>query len=187
MVIDILLLAIVVYGIYRGWTKGLIHSVFSMVGWLLGIILAFKFCTLLAPKVGEWFNSKAEWVPMVTFIFIMVCVIVVVLFIGKAVEKIFDITHLSIVNKIAGAVLSCAVLFFVFCEVVGAMNQGNMISESVKQQSKLYFVVEKVQPVMIDGVSTVLPFAKTFMIEMKDKMNEYTDTKNISPLVNQLH
>ena len=187
MVIDILLLFIVGYGIYRGFSKGLIHSLFSMIGWLLGIILAFKLCAVLAPKMSEWFHSKGEWILPFTFICILLGVILIVFLIGKAVEKIFNLTQLGIVNKIAGAVLSSAVMFFVFCEITGVLNEFHALPESAKQQSKLYPMVEKLQPVMMDGVTTVLPFAKTFITELKDKVNEFADAKNVAPLVNQIH
>ncbi len=168
MLIDITLLLILVYAFYRGFSKGLIHSIFSMLGWLLGIALACKLTTALAPQVSTWLHTRENWVPMLTFLLILAAVVVLVWLLGKAVEKIFDLTHLGIFNKVAGAVLSVAVFYFIFAQVLVMMHTTHIMPASAEHQSKLYTAVSGSAPVMMEGVSFALPFARNFYSELKD-------------------
>ena len=47
MVFDILFVIFIGLGFYQGFKNGVIYSIFSLLGWFLGIIAALKFSYLL--------------------------------------------------------------------------------------------------------------------------------------------
>jgi membrane protein required for colicin V production len=94
--IDIILGALLVYGLIRGLKNGLIIEFASLISLFLGIYLAVKFSSILG-------DSKTAKV--IGFIIILVLVLIGIQLLAKALSKIVNAMLLGGFNKIGGAIL----------------------------------------------------------------------------------
>ena len=59
--IDIILIIPLLWGAFMGFRKGLVLELASLVGLILGIYGAIKFCDFTAEKLIEYVEVSEEW------------------------------------------------------------------------------------------------------------------------------
>lgn len=55
--IDLLLIAIVLLSMFRGWRAGLVYGLIDLVAWLGSIVIAFR----VYQPVGQWLGARVAW------------------------------------------------------------------------------------------------------------------------------
>jgi membrane protein required for colicin V production len=68
MWIDIVWLIFAVFGIWKGWSQGLIISVFNTLAWVAGIFGAIKFCTIASQFLQDKFDLHSSYLPVISFL-----------------------------------------------------------------------------------------------------------------------
>ena len=101
------------WAMFNGFRKGLIIKVACIVALVLGIYAGFHFSSFAA----EWLNQQFDWSTQTTevgaFGMTFLGVVMGVHFIAKLLEKIVDLTALSMLNKLGGLALGLVqTLFF---------------------------------------------------------------------------
>jgi membrane protein required for colicin V production len=157
MWIDIVLLAAVVLGLIKGWQHGFIISVFVTAAWILGVIGALKFCSLVADQLRDRFEWQGAYVPVVAFVLVFIVIAFVIYLIGKSLEKVIEVAHLGTVNKLLGVVLRVSIYVFVFSMFIWLINEAGLISPGLKATSKSYHVLEDVSEMCISFFDQYLP------------------------------
>lgn len=137
--IDILILVPVLYGLYRGFTKGLILSLATLIGLFLGIYGGVKFSDVTSQYLIKNFEIE---IPLVAFGVTFLGIIIAVYLLGQVLSKFASALSLGLFNNIAGAIfgavkavviLSVALFFF------ENINQTfHFISDEVLGKSELY-------------------------------------------------
>ena len=174
MFIDIVVVILIVFGFVKGFSKGLIISLFNTIAWILGIFLALK----LSSSVAIYFQEKYQWhnnfSPLISFAVIILLIYLLVHFLGKALEKIIEVAHLGILNKILGGLLIGSVFLFIGSTLIWLLNEGNFISAEVKLQSKLYNYIIQVSPFVIHQFGIIAPIVKNALSDFSTYFNQHT-------------
>ena len=140
--LDILLLIPLLYGLYTGFTKGLIQQLTG----LIGIILALLFSLKLSKHVIEFLLAhqivNESWTAVVGFSITFLGIIIMVKLVGMLVKKTIKTIGLGFVEKILGGIfgtlkafLIALVLLFFFVKINSFMQ---VVPESMFQESALY-------------------------------------------------
>ena len=136
--IDILLALPLLFFIYKGWKKGLVREVATLVGLLAGIWA----CVHLSQQVAEWLNLDSENAILVAFIVTFIAVLVLTYMLGRCVEGLLKAAKLSLLNRLAGALLgtvkALCILAVLLNYVVMFDKQEAVIKPEVKKSSLLY-------------------------------------------------
>ena len=136
--IDILLALPLLFFIYKGWKKGLVREVATLVGLLAGIWA----CVHLSQQVAEWLNLDSENAILVAFIVTFIAVLVLTYMLGRCVEGLLKAAKLSLLNRLAGALLgtvkALCILAVLLNYVVMFDKQEVVIKPEVKESSLLY-------------------------------------------------
>lgn len=155
--IDILLCVPLLWGVYKGFTKGLIIEAATMIAFVLGVWGGIHFSDFIAIKIGEWFGWQSPYLPLVAFAITFLGIIAIVYFIAKLIQKMVDGMALSVVNKIGGAVfgaLKFALVMSVLIFMVDAIEDSYpLVSVKAKEESLLYKPVGKIAPVLIPSLN----------------------------------
>lgn len=157
MIIDILYLLFLLFALYKGYTKGFIHSVFSLVAFIGGIILALKCSHLASVYIERWTSISSAYIPFVSFLVMFTGVVLLVILIGKIVEKFIEIAQLGILNKTAGILLWACIMTFILSTLVWMTNQVNLISPEMKTASRVYFFLEIAAPQTVAFIGKIFP------------------------------
>ena len=136
--IDILLAIPLLFFIYKGWKKGLVREVATLVGLLAGIWA----CVHLSQQVAMWLNLDSENTILIAFIVTFVAVLVLTYLLGRCVEGLLKAAKLSLLNRLAGALLgtvkALCILAVLLNYVVMFDKQEVVIKPEAKENSLLY-------------------------------------------------
>ena len=100
--LDFIILAIVALLVINGVRKGFIISLASLIALALGIYLAVNFSNYLDGVLMEHINPSRKWLPILSFTITFLAVVIIVMIIAKALEKVVDLVGMGILNSIAG-------------------------------------------------------------------------------------
>jgi membrane protein required for colicin V production len=161
--IDIVLCIPLVWGLYKGFTKGLIIEAASMMAFGLGVWGGIHFSDYLAIKLREVFNWQSSYLPIVSFAVTFLVIIIVVYFIAKLIQSLVEGMALGVFNKIGGAifgVLKYALIMSVIIFMIDAVEKSYpVVSFKTKEESLLYKPIGKVAPLLIPALSKNLSFS----------------------------
>lgn len=138
MWIDIIFLIIAILGFWGGWKHGLIITIFSVLGWLLGITGALKLSEVAAVALRDHLDLQSRWTPVIAFILVFIIIALIVYMIGKSLEKVIEIVQLGFINRILGALLRLFLFAFIYSLFIWLIYQAGMISPEVKTESKTF-------------------------------------------------
>lgn len=154
--LDIVLAALILFGLVRGLMKGLFVEVASLVALVAGVYGAIHFSNYAA----NFLNNKTEWdektVNIAAFAITFVIIVLVIALAGKALTKLADFAALGIVNKILGGLfgaLKITVILSVVLIVFDSMNRAiPFTDEETIEDSVLYNPVKSLVPMIFPAI-----------------------------------
>ena len=106
MTVDLLLLVILIWAVYRGWTKGLVMSVFELLSYAVAFFIALKFSGMVEELLKKEMEDNSSWLTLIAFLLTLLAGIIGVQFIGKIIEKSLELIFLGTANKIMGVAVN---------------------------------------------------------------------------------
>lgn len=151
--LDIILVIPIIWLMYRGYQKGFIIELSSLVALILGIYFAINFSDFAAGLLIKNFDIGDKYLSIIAFIVTFLAVVFAVFLVGKILEKFIDILLLSFVNKLAGAAFGVIKAAFFLSVVLWIINSfdisKSIIKEESRQNSALYPPIEHFAPTII--------------------------------------
>jgi membrane protein required for colicin V production len=167
MVFDGIVLILICISFYRGWKKGILWAIFSMVSVVIGILLSLKLSHQVADYLFKQNIMTSQYTLLISFILIFVLVVFLFRFGIKLVEKILDAVLLGWANKILGGVLYSLMTIFIVSTLVWLFNQVNILGPELKKDAKTYTYIEPISPKVIELSSDYLPLMKNLFQQIK--------------------
>ena len=158
-VIDIVLGAIILFGLVRGFMKGLFVEVASLVALVAGVYGAIHFSNFAA----EYLQAFTEWnektINITAFAITFVVIVLAIALAGKALTKLANFAALGIINKLLGGVfgaLKLALILSVLLNIFDKMNKTiSFMDNDTKEESVLYEPVKSLVPLIFPDILTV--------------------------------
>lgn len=151
--LDFILLIPLLFMAYRGFSKGLIISLATLVALILGIWAGIRFNELAAGFVGQIIHTDARFLPAITFTVIFILILVIVHLLGKMLEKLVDLIALGWINKLLGGlfgIFKAALLLSVLLYIISIFDpHEKLITATTKENSFLYRPVASLVPRML--------------------------------------
>ncbi len=151
--IDIIICIPLVWGLYKGFTKGLIVEAASLIAFVLGVWGGMRFSDFIAKKISSGFNWTSPYLPIISFAITFLMIVIVVYFIAKVIQRMIEGMALGAINKIGGAIfgsLKFALVMSVVIFVLNAIEKSYpVISIKAKESSLLYEPIGKIAPLLI--------------------------------------
>ncbi len=154
--IDIILAIPLLWGLYKGFRKGLFSSLASLVALVGGIYIAVHFSDIVGGFLEQYISTDENTIKLVAFAITFIGVIILISLAGKLLTKIADYAALGILNKILGAafgVLKMAFIASVIIIFIEAINNKlPIIKQETIQSSILYNPVQKLAPMVLPAL-----------------------------------
>jgi membrane protein required for colicin V production len=115
--LDVLIAIPLVFGLIRGFMKGMIVELTSIMALILGIYSAILLSNTVANFLHEQFDWSIEWTVIIAFILVFAGVLILVHLLAKVIERGIKLASLGLVNKLAGSFIG----FFKMGLVVSAL------------------------------------------------------------------
>jgi membrane protein required for colicin V production len=133
---DIILLIPLLWGVYRGFSKGIIGELTSIVAIFIVVYCSFKFSGLVSSFLIEHFQKQISpgFISTVTFIVIFAGVVIGVYFLSKQLENITKALHIGSLNHILGAIFGLLKWALIVSLAIYSINkvQGKLGMEPIK-------------------------------------------------------
>jgi len=151
--LDIALVIPMIYGIIRGFSKGIVNEITSLAAIVIGVYLALNFSVYfeeffadIISKFSSDFakNEQNGFIPIISFALIFLCSIISIKSIGALIDKITNALALGIISKITGSLFGFAKLCIILSCVIYFEKTINIIPEKSIKSSVVYAPVESV-------------------------------------------
>lgn len=160
MFIDFIFCIILLLAVFKGFSKGLIVAVFSLLAFFIGLVAAIKLSAVVASWLEDESGTRTTWMPFIAFILVMAVVMLLIRFGAGLVERFINFTLLGWLNKLGG-IFFYAILYITFFSIVlFYAEQLGLLSEETISSSKTYSFVAPWAPKAIDAIGSVIPLFK---------------------------
>ncbi len=168
-ILDIILIVPLAWFTYKGFSKGLIIELATLIALLLGVYIASNFSFYTADYLRDQFDFHSKYMSIISFTITFIGVVVLVMLFGKSLEKVVNLFMLSFVNKLAGAVFGMLKIAFFLSVIIFILTtfgiEENVIDNEIQEKSYLYNPVKSIAPV-------VFPVVKQNGISIFDRVDE---------------
>lgn len=150
--LDIIILAIVVWSLIRGFKNGLFIEIASVAALVLGIWGSIRFSGLTQVKLVEWFDIQTQYLGVIAFVLTFILIVVAVHFLANALDKVLKAVALGFVVRILGMVFAVIKTVLIMSIVLVLLNtvdrNSKLISQKNKEESILFGPVSDFAPML---------------------------------------
>lgn len=143
MIIDLLFLASAIYGLYIGFTRGIIKTIFTVLSVVFGLIIAFRFSPDATDFLGTALDSDNPLMFVAGFILTFVLSMIIIRTFARALESGLRSANINVINQAAGAVLTAAITTLLFSMLLWFGDQAHLIKDDSKRESLSYSFLER--------------------------------------------
>ncbi len=155
-IIDIILGALLLFGLVRGLMKGLFVEVASLVALIAGVYGAIHFSDFAAGFLDGKLDWDEKYINIVAFAITFVIIVLAIAMAGKALTKLANFAALGILNKLLGGVFGALKIGFILSILLIVFdNLNNTIPFADKddlEQSILYKPVKGLAPMIFPSI-----------------------------------
>lgn len=159
--LDIILIIPVAWFAWRGFSKGLILSITSLVALFAGIYFSIHFSDWVASWIRTDLNWDGQYVNIASFIITFIAVVVVIQLIGHLFEKVADWAALGVLNRVGGLLLGIvksALFLGILLFIINSFDTNNkVITQQLRTGSYLYEPLSSVVPTIWPRIKKWLP------------------------------
>jgi len=174
-IIDLFILIPLIYGAWKGFKKGFIMELFTILALIVGLYAAFHFSDKITEMIVGKTHEKPGYLPAISFLLLFLAVGAMVYFGGKALEQVLKIAQLSFLNKGIGAVIGILkwgyLIGCVFVFIQSIDTNERFITKKNKENAILYPAVTGLVSITIPGVT------KTRIFDYMDSQAKSKETK----------
>ncbi|MEO7923284.1 MAG: CvpA family protein [Chitinophagaceae bacterium] len=167
MILDIIFAVILILAVIKGYQRGLIVGLFSLVSVIIGLAAAIKLSAVVAGYIGKAVKISDEWLPVISFAVVFLLVILLVRLGANAIERTIEVAMLGWINKLGGIILYLILYTVVFSVLLFYAEQMKLIRAETISSSVTYTYIQPWGPRAINWFGTVIPFFRDMFEELQ--------------------
>lgn len=168
MIIDIIFAIIMVIAILKGYQKGLIIAVFSIIAFIIGLAAALKLSAVVAGWLKDSTTLSGKWLPFISFALVFLVVVILVRLGARLIEKTFQAVLLGWVNRLGGIVFYAMLYIIIFSVFLFYAEKVQLLQPATIDASATYSFIQPWGPKVIDGFGKVIPVFKDMFTDLGD-------------------
>lgn len=161
MPIDIIFIAVFGYGFWQGYTRGIISTIFNVLGYIFGVVLAFKMTPTTTNLLERLFNTANPSLFLAAFIVNIVFIMFILRTAARGLEGVFRTLYLGVINQLAGGAVLGSIAILVYSVLIWFAVKVQFLNEVTIRESKTY-------PILRDLPSTAKSIAVRFQPVTED-------------------
>lgn len=155
-VLDIILGALLLFGLINGFLKGLFVEMAGLFALVLGVYGAIHFSNFAADILQSRFEWGEKTINITAFAITFVVIVLAISLAGKALTKIADFAALGIINKLLGGVfgaLKIGLILSIILIVFDKMNRTlPFVDQAELEESILYKPIKSLAPTIFPSI-----------------------------------
>ena len=168
MIIDIAFIVFIMLAIYKGYSKGLILGIFSLLTFIIGLAAALKLSAVVAGYLKDSVVASTKWLPFISFILVFVVVILLISMGARVIKKAVQLAMLGWLDSIGGIILYVAIYIIIFSVFLFYAEKVYLIKPETILHSKVYEYVAPWGPKVIDNLGNIIPVFKDMFTQLQN-------------------
>ncbi|MFY0688074.1 MAG: CvpA family protein [Cyclobacteriaceae bacterium] len=144
----------------KGYSKGFVVELFSIIALFVGLFVAIEFTAPLAVK----FFSDSQYFEVVSvgvFLLIFIGFTIVINLVARVIKKVIDLSMLGMFDNVLGAVLGLLKFALIMSVVLWIFDSLGLKLPGNQQSSSIFLpYIEPIGPAVFSWVSDVIPYFK---------------------------
>lgn len=153
--------------VFKGYSRGFIVALFSVVGFIIGLAAALKLSAFAAEKLSGTFNASGKWLPVLSFLLVFIAVVLLIRLGAKIIQSSIELAMLGWVNRIAGIILYALLYAILFSVFLFYAVQLRVFSDESIAASNVYPYIQPLGPKVIDSLGTIIPWFKDMFSQLE--------------------
>lgn len=167
MFLDIIFAILIVLAVLKGYQRGLIVGLFSLIAVIIGLAAAMKLSIFAGGYISSVINISKEWLPIISFAVVFLVIVLLIRLGAKAIEKTIQIAMLGWVNRIGGVIFYLVIYIIVFSVVLFYAEQMKLIQPDTINKSVTYSFIQPWGPKAINGFAAIIPVFKDMFADLE--------------------
>jgi membrane protein required for colicin V production len=170
--LDILLLLPLAVGTVKGYRRGLVLEVVSLLAFVLGVVGGLSLLSAAIPVVRSYLGELFGLLPLVAFLLVLVAIMWGVHLVGGVVKKAVHLTPLGLLDNLMGAAAGCLKwLLGLSLLLHGTALAGlPLLAPGLMAGSVVLPWVQAATPLALQLTGYVLPFSQNLLAKLKGAM-----------------
>jgi membrane protein required for colicin V production len=167
MVIDIIFCILLLMAVVKGWRRGLVVAIFSVIALVVGLAAAMKLSTVVAAWLKDSTSISVQWLPFLSFAIVLIGVILLIRWGANLIEASLEVTLMGWVNRLGGMVLYILIYTLAFSVLLFYASQLKLLNEEAIAQSVTYSKIQPLGPMVINTFGRLVPWFKDMFTELE--------------------
>ena len=160
MALDITGIILIALFFIRGFMKGFIVAVFSLLAILLGIFVSMRLSQALADWMLAHGYTSSGWAPVLAYLILFVGVLILVNLLARVIQKVAEGMMLGMANRIVGGILYALLAAIAWSAVLWLGSQSGMFSAKMVAASVTFPYFSAFAPWLFQMVGSLVPSVK---------------------------
>lgn len=168
MIIDVIFLLLVIWALFKGYSRGFIVAFFSLVALVAGLAAAMKLSVVTAHWLKDSIHTgSTRWLPLLAFILVFVVVGLLVRLGATILQKAVEMIWLGWLNKLAGIILYLLLYTIVLSIFLFYIHKTGLMDSDTLAASRVYPVIQPWGPAVMDSIGKAIPVFKNMFTELE--------------------
>lgn len=168
MLVDIVFVVLMLIACFKGYSKGFIIALFSIIAFIAGLAAALKLSSFVAERLSAAVSISSRWLPFISFIVVFIAVVLLINIGARLIQKSIELLMLGFINRFFGMVLyallySILLSIFLFYAV-----QLKFLSPGTINASVVYTYIQPIGPKVINSLGSVIPIFKDLFSNLQE-------------------
>jgi uncharacterized membrane protein required for colicin V production len=138
MPIDLICIAVLGYGFWQGFNRGIINTVFNIAAYLFGVVFSFKMTPTTTNILERILSSDNPSLFVAAFLVNLIFVMVVLRMAAKSFEATFRALYIGFLNQVAGGLVMGLMAVMIYSVLLWFFVKASLVGEATLQESRLY-------------------------------------------------
>lgn len=175
MTIDIFFAGLMVLAVVKGFQRGLIVAVFSMLAFIVGLAAAMKLSAVMAGYLENSLNISTKWLPVLSFALVFIVVVILIRLGSNILEKSVQWAMMGWINKLGGILIYAVAYTIILSVILFYANEIHFIKQATIENSVTYKYIKPWGPKVIEGFGSIVPVFKNMFSELEQFFENVAD------------
>ena len=167
MIIDVAFFIVMIIAVFKGFSKGFVVGVFSLIAFIIGLAAALKLSALVAQHLETASGITGRWMPLVAFSLVFIVVVLLVNLGARIIKKTVSLAMLGWLDSLAGIVLYIIIYTIIFSVILFFAEKTALLKPETIKVSKVYGFVAPWGPAVIDHLGKIIPVFKDLFTQLQ--------------------
>jgi hypothetical protein len=169
MFIDLFFLAVIVYGFYLGYSKGLFRVIFIFLLMSFAVMVSMLLMPLTVELLHSAFDVNNKMMPYFAFFLTMIIFFFFIWIVTNIISENYQSKNLTIYGKGFAGFFMATFLLFIYSGMIGFLSDSRLLKyESINKQSMTYAYILKIESFGVQLLKYTMPFSSKFFEYVND-------------------